>query len=179
MSVTDRLTGLPNYAYISDALPREVRRAERYGAAVSLVLLDLDHFKAFNDEHGHDAGNRMLEAVGRVMRSIARGSDIAGRFGGEEFVLIVPGPAEEAAEAADRFRRAMREVRVDVPGGRLAGVTVSAGVAEHIAGTPHDDLVRRADIALYVAKDAGRDRVVVDPASQDALVSRRRARRAA
>ena len=102
-SLVDRLTGVHNYAFFEDALPRECRRAERYGLPLSLILLDLDRFKAFNDRHGHDAGNRLLTAVGEAIRANSRASDIAARYGGEEFALIVPGPAEEAMEAAERM----------------------------------------------------------------------------
>ncbi len=159
-SLTDKLTGLPNYAYLSEALPHEIRRADRYALELSLVLLDLDGFKAFNDRNGHDAGNRMLAAVGATMASSARGSDIVGRFGGEEFALIVPGPMDEAAEAAERLRRAVAGIRIAGAGGAELGITISAGVAEHRTGEGAEALVRRADAALYAAKDAGRDRVV-------------------
>ena len=118
LSLVDRLTGVHNYAFFEDALPRECRRAERYGLPLSLVLLDLDRFKAFNDRHGHDAGNRLLTAVGEAIRANSRASDIAARYGGEEFALIVPGPAEEAMEAAERIRSAVAGMRVMVAGRR-------------------------------------------------------------
>jgi diguanylate cyclase (GGDEF)-like protein len=160
-SLTDRLTGLPNFAFFSDALPREVRRTVRYGGQVSLVLFDVDRFKRFNDQHGHDAGNRMLALVGDTITHCSRSSDIAARFGGEEFALIVPGPAEEAVEAAERIRTAVAEIEIEVSGGRLVSATISAGVAEHLPGDPSDGsmLIERADRALYAAKAAGRDRV--------------------
>ena len=160
-SFTDRLTGVHNYAFFADALPRECRRAERYGLALSLVLLDLDRFKAFNDRWGHDAGNRLLAAVGEAIRGCSRASDIAARFGGEEFALIVPGPAEEAMEAAERIRLAVAEVAVLVAGGESVGTTISAGVAEfqNDAGDTGDRVLDRADKALYASKAGGRDRV--------------------
>ena len=160
-SLVNRLTGVHNYAFFEDALPRECRRAERYGMPLSLILLDLDRFKAFNDRHGHDAGNRLLTAVGEAIRANSRASDIAARFGGEEFALIVPGPAEEAMEAAERIRAAVAAVRVLVAGGETAGTTISAGVAdfENGEGDRGDRMLDQADKALYHSKASGRDRV--------------------
>jgi diguanylate cyclase (GGDEF)-like protein len=125
------------------------------------VLLDLDHFKAFNDEHGHEAGNRLLAAVGEAIRRSTRASDVAARFGGEEFALIVPGPAEEAIEAAKRIRVAVAEVSIVVAGGEAAGTTISAGVADQLNGSGDDGarMLDQADKALYYSKAAGRDRV--------------------
>jgi len=161
-SLTDRLTGLPNYAFLADALPRELRRAERYGHPVSLLLLDIDRFKRFNDMHGHAEGNRLLARVGGTLMACARASDLPSRFGGEEFAIVIPGPLAEAAEAAERIRRAVGETRMPVSGGEVT-VTVSVGVAEHAAGERLDgaDLIQRADRALYAAKQAGRDRCMV------------------
>ncbi|CAN0464416.1 unnamed protein product, partial [Phaeothamnion confervicola] len=160
-SLTDRLTGVHNYAFFADALPRECRRAERYELSLSLVLLDLDRFKAFNDRYGHDAGNRLLTAVGETIRASSRATDIAARFGGEEFALIVPGPAEEAMEAAERIRAAVGRVTVPVAGGDLVGTTISAGVADFENGTGDTGarLLDQADKALYHSKELGRDRV--------------------
>ena len=160
-SLVDRLTGVHNYAFFEDALPRECRRAERYGLPLSLILFDLDRFKAFNDRHGHDAGNRLHTAVGEAIRASSRASDIAARFGGEEFALIVPGPAEEAMEAAERIRAAVSEVRVLVAGGETAGTTISAGVAdfENGEGDRGERMLDQADKALYHSKASGRDRV--------------------
>lgn len=172
-SLTDRLTGLPNYAFLSEALPHELRRADRYGLPVSLVLLDLDGFKAFNDLHGHEAGNRMLAAVGAAMLAHSRGSDVVGRFGGEEFAVIVPGPLDEAVEAAERLRHAVARVRIAVGGEAEVGITTSAGVAEHWRGEAAEALVERADGALYAAKHAGRDRVAAVRGPRDELAVRR------
>ena len=162
LSLTDRLTGVHNYAFFEDALPRECRRAARYGLPLSLVLLDLDRFKAFNDRFGHDAGNRLLAGVGDAIRANSRGSDIVARYGGEEFAIIVPGPAAEALEAAERIRDAVGRVRVLVAGGQGVGTTISAGVADMPLGTADDDgsrLMDQADKALYHSKATGRDRV--------------------
>lgn len=162
LSLTDRLTGVHNYAFFEDALPRECRRAARYGLPLSLVLLDLDRFKAFNDRFGHDAGNRLLAGVGDAIRANSRGSDIVARYGGEEFAILVPGPAAEALEAAERIRDAVGRVRVLVAGGHGVGTTISAGVADLPVGTADDDgsrLMDQADKALYHSKATGRDRV--------------------
>lgn len=161
-SVTDRLTGLRNYAYLEDALRRECRRVERYGGAMSLVLLDLDRFKELNDRHGHETGNRLLAQVGRTISEQVRASDVAARFGGEEFAILVPGGASEAAEAAERVRQAIGEQRI-ASGGSLIGATASGGVAELGPGEDVRSLIRRADAALYTSKRAGRDRVTVAP----------------
>lgn len=166
-SITDRLTGLRNYAYLEDVLARECRRAERYGTPFSLVLLDLDRFKQFNDRHGHDAGNRLLAGVGRAISEEVRASDVAARFGGEEFALVISGPEADAATAAHRVRAAIGAVRVRVPGGGEAGATASAGLAEWAPDEDVRALVVRADDALYASKRGGRDRLTAaeDPAS--------------
>jgi diguanylate cyclase (GGDEF)-like protein len=163
LSLIDRLTGVHNYAFFADALPRECRRAARYDLPLSLVVLDLDRFKAFNDRYGHDAGNRLLTAVGDTIRASCRSSDIAARFGGEEFALIIPGPAEEALEAAERIRLAVSRVSILVAGGETAGTTVSAGVADFHAAEPDDGtrMLDQADKALYHSKASGRDRVTL------------------
>lgn len=159
-SVTDRLTGLPNYAYFSDALVRECRRADRYGHPLSMVLIDIDKFKAFNDKHGHEAGNRFLVEVGKAIRESLRSSDLAARYGGEELVVIVQGHVSEAVEVADRVRARVARIKVPVPGGGRAGTTLSAGVSEYVPGTDLGDLlVDQADKALYAAKDGGRNQV--------------------
>jgi diguanylate cyclase (GGDEF)-like protein len=159
-SVTDRLTGLPNYAYFSDALMRECRRADRYGHPLSMVLMDLDKFKAFNDKYGHEAGNRMLAEVGKAIKESLRSSDMAARYGGEELALIVQGHVSEAVEVADRVRARVARIKVPVPGGGRAGTTLSAGVAEYVPGTGLGDLMLdQADKALYAAKDGGRNQV--------------------
>ncbi len=160
-SLRDRLTGLYNFAFFSDALRRETERATRYGGAVSLVLFDLDSFKSFNDTHGHEAGNRLLAEVGRVLESSRRSADLAARFGGEEFALLVPGNAGAAVEAAERIRLAIARIIVPVGNGQHDGRTVSAGVATYTPGDTPDALVDAADRAMYLSKRRGRNRVSV------------------
>ncbi len=165
---TDGLTGLPNARSVRETLTRMVAQAGRVTAPLSAIALDLDHFKALNDRHGHQAGDEALAAVGAALRSGLRASDFAGRWGGEEFVVLLPDTdLAGAAEVAGKLREQIAAITVPaVP----AGVTASFGVAslpEH-AGTG-DELFRAADRALYGAKAAGRDRVHL--AGADALVT--------
>jgi diguanylate cyclase (GGDEF)-like protein len=160
-SLRDRLTGLYNFAFFSDALRREADRANRYGTKLSLVLFDLDSFKSFNDTHGHEAGNRLLAEVGTVMERSRRSADIAARFGGEEFALLVPGGVTSAVEAAERIRLQISRIIVPVGNGQHDGRTISAGVAAYRPGESTEVLVEAADRALYLSKRRGRNRVSV------------------
>jgi diguanylate cyclase (GGDEF)-like protein len=157
---TDRLTGLYRYEYFAEALPRELERARRQGTELSLVLLDLDRFKDFNDRHGHAAGNTLLSGVGRILLRQTRGADLAARFGGEELVVLVQGGPRAAGALAERVRSAVAELEVAVPGG-AAGTTISAGLASFPHEADATRLLEAADEALYAAKRAGRDRVVI------------------
>jgi len=160
-SLRDRLTGLYNFAFFSDAVKRESERANRYGTKLSLVLFDLDGFKSFNDTHGHEAGNRLLAEVGAVIERTRRSADIAARFGGEEFALLVPGGVTSAVEAAERIRLQIARIIVPVGNGQHDGRTISAGVAAYRAGESTEHLVEAADRALYLSKRRGRNRVSV------------------
>lgn len=161
-AVRDPLTGLFNRRYMSEALERELRRAEHGGQPLSMVMLDVDHFKTFNDTSGHQAGDDLLTQIGSLLQGRTRREDIACRYGGEEFLLILPGaPLEAARRRADELRDGVREMVVEHRGRPLGPISVSAGVAcfpEH--GTTADDLLRAADTALYRAKELGRDRVI-------------------
>ncbi|MGZ4114054.1 MAG: diguanylate cyclase [Actinomycetota bacterium] len=155
MAATDGLTGIANRRTFDEALAREIARAERTGQPVTLVMLDVDHFKRLNDEHGHQAGDSVLQVVGKALSADLRPFDTAARYGGEEFAIILPGcTAEESRDVAERIRR---RAGASSP---IAGVTLSAGVAT-LPGSSRDatDLVRAADAALYEAKRAGRDRL--------------------
>jgi diguanylate cyclase (GGDEF)-like protein len=161
---TDRLTGLRNYDYFSEVLRSELARVRRYGGCVTLVMIDLDRFKAYNDAHGHGAGNRLLQSVGHVLAREKRDADIAARFGGEEFALLLPGRGPEALVVAERVRHAI----ADIPLGALDRhrvpdiVTASAGIATFpVDARDADELFEQADRALYEAKRRGRDRAVV------------------
>ncbi len=162
-ALRDPLTGLYNRRYMEDALAREFIASARKGTPVGLIMFDVDHFKRMNDTHGHDAGDAVLRALGQVALKHVRGSDIACRYGGEEFLLILPGATIEGAAArAKQLCAAIRELRITHYGRDLGPVTVSAGVAAAPGSAlePHR-LFAAVDSALYTAKREGRDRVVV------------------
>ncbi|MHB8680921.1 MAG: GGDEF domain-containing protein [Acidimicrobiales bacterium] len=159
-SIRDPLTGLFNRRYMEESLERELHRASRHGTPVSILMIDVDHFKDFNDSFGHDAGDRALARVAESFLTELRGEDIACRYGGEEFLLVLPGASPEDAEnLGQAICVGVRALRVtSTPGPSL---TVSIGVASYPGdGADAKDLVRRADLALYNAKGTGRDRVV-------------------
>jgi len=164
LSMSDALTGLANRRAFDAALQAELARARRGGTPLALALLDVDHFKRFNDTHGHQAGDAALVAVAGALDGAARAEDHACRFGGEEFALLLPGAGRPAAEAvAERVRRAVRAADTG-----HAPVTVSVGVAVYGGDGAPPDLVAAADACLYAAKEAGRDRVVVAPEADGA-----------
>jgi len=157
-ALVDGLTGLANRRAATDALHAEAARAERFDTPLSLVLADLDEFKEVNDLHGHAVGDAVLRAFADVLRETVRESDVAGRWGGEEFLLLLPGAdLEGAVQLAERVRVALgaREIP-DAPGLR---VTASFGVAEYAGESNSEQLLVAADSALYRAKRAGKDRV--------------------
>ncbi len=156
-SLTDGLTGAYNRRYLLQKLGAEIERAKRYGDELSVILLDLDSFKAINDTFGHRVGDEVLVKVAATLRTCTRDVDVSGRYGGEEFLVILPlTSAALALEVAERIRRTVKALTWSQPGLR---VTVSGGVCEY-AGMDVDGLVEIADQRLYRAKDGGRDRVV-------------------
>jgi diguanylate cyclase (GGDEF)-like protein len=166
-SVRDPLTGLFNRRYLEETLQRELRRAERNGDAVALLMLDIDHFKRLNDSCGHQAGDALLKKFGEFLCRRTRGQDVACRYGGEEFVVILSGASlETAKERAELLREEARKVAVQFEGRLLRSVTVSVGVSASPAhGSTAEDLLRAADAALYRAKTRGRNLVVVGHAA--------------
>jgi diguanylate cyclase (GGDEF)-like protein len=150
---TDPLTGLPNRRVWDEDLARELSRARRHGGRLCLVMLDLDHFKAYNDRHGHQAGDQLLKSTAAAWRDTLRPTDTLARYGGEEFALLLP--HTEHADAA----RAVTRLLALVPLGQSA----SAGIAAWDTTETGDALVARADAALYAAKAAGRSRAVFAP----------------
>jgi diguanylate cyclase (GGDEF)-like protein len=162
-SVIDVLTGLHNRRYMEEALERELRRAVRSHADLSVVIIDLDDFKLVNDRHGHAAGDAVLRAVGDLVRARVRASDVATRFGGDELVLILPDTGLEGAKAlAEDLLTAMGRLEIEHDGQRLPPVRASMGVATHPAHAADvSSLMRAADLAVYSAKAAGRGRVWV------------------
>jgi two-component system cell cycle response regulator len=154
LAATDALTGLANRRIFEESLEHELSRATRQGDDVTLVMIDLDHFKNLNDSHGHQVGDEVLRHVGRRLREQCRDFDTPTRYGGEEFAVILPRCSEqESLEVAERMRRSLSE------GGPPVPITASAGVATFPSqvGSP-GGLIQAADHALYVAKGAGRDR---------------------
>lgn len=162
-SIRDILTGLHNRRYLEESLPRELARAEREKYLVAVFMLDVDHFKNFNDSYGHEAGDAVLHALGRVLNESVRAGDLACRFGGEELTVALPRVSpEQAREWAARVMQRVRSMEVKAGGRSLPAVTVSIGLAfvpEH--GSDPETVIQAADLALYEAKRAGRDRLVV------------------
>jgi diguanylate cyclase (GGDEF)-like protein len=161
-SIRDPLTGLHNRRFLEDSLVRELARAKRKTQPLSIILLDIDHFKRINDTFGHGAGDMVLRRLGLVLQAYVRESDIACRVGGEEFSLLLPeGPLQIATQRAEDIRKAVNELTLKHEEQDLGAVTVSLGVAtfpDH--GTTADALIRAADKVLYDAKHKGRNRVV-------------------
>jgi diguanylate cyclase (GGDEF)-like protein len=168
---TDSKTGLLNATAWDIEADRAVRRIERLDGNATVLLLDLDNFKQVNDEHGHLIGDQVLAAVAAAIRDVVRDDDLVGRFGGEEFVVLLPAPDGDpgriGAEAvANRIRRRIEELRIEVPTSHgdieVGDLSVSIGGATSPAdGTQLNDLLKVADAAMYAAKDAGRNRVVM------------------
>jgi diguanylate cyclase (GGDEF)-like protein/PAS domain S-box-containing protein len=164
-SVRDALTGLYNRRYLEEVLEREVRRAARAAQSLGVLMIDLDHFKNFNDTYGHDAGDAVLRETGQFLAKGIRAEDFVCRFGGEEFVVILPtadADMEASRARAERLRLKMRELAVMYQGKSLGMVTISLGVAsfpQH--GMSPKELMAAADAALYEAKRGGRDQVAV------------------
>jgi diguanylate cyclase (GGDEF)-like protein len=156
----DTLTGLWNRGLVLDGLARELHRAEREERPLSVVIADLDHFKRVNDTHGHPAGDSVLREAAERFRSALRGYDLIGRYGGEEFLIVLPGCEEaRAAQVADRLRQALAARPIEAAG-TLIAVTASLGLAcATEPGTDSVALIKAADQALYRAKASGRNRV--------------------
>jgi diguanylate cyclase (GGDEF)-like protein len=169
---TDVLTGWNNRRYLSVRLSEELARARRDQAGIVCLMLDIDHFKRVNDTWGHAAGDAVLQELAQRIESQVRASDVAARYGGEEFVVLLPNTEVSSAKLlAERVRRAISATPIDLPCGDTVTVTVSIGIAEvHPEATDKDlktigdSLVARADVALYAAKSAGRDKVIVEAA---------------
>lgn len=155
MAVTDSLTGLYVRRYFMVKLQEEIHRAERYKKVISVIMVDLDRFKNINDTYGHDAGDRALETISQFLRKNIRDVDAIARYGGEEFVMLVPDADKDAAFGlAERLREELAGIELD----NLPPITVSLGIATFPTdGTEVEDLIRKADAAMYEAKRAGRN----------------------
>jgi diguanylate cyclase (GGDEF)-like protein len=165
-SRSDRLTGLPNRSYFDERVQAELSRARRYSEPVALAMIDIDHFKQFNDRWGHAAGDVALKVVARTILAATRRSDLLVRYGGEEFVALFPGMDSCAAmERVEEIRRAVELLPIAIPRRHeVASVTISIGLASYgFDGTQAEDLLDRADARLFEAKNAGRNRVIGPP----------------
>jgi diguanylate cyclase (GGDEF)-like protein/PAS domain S-box-containing protein len=165
LSNTDVLTGLLNRRALIERLTYEVERAVRYGSDLSLVLCDIDYFKEINDSYGHTLGDNALTAIAGALRSSLRGSDILGRYGGDEFMLILPETSVQGAvEFAERIRASLDDASIRIRGRKTINMSLSLGVTclrRRKGGADVDGLIRRADAALYLAKRTGRNKVCV------------------
>jgi len=163
LSIRDSLTGLFNRRYMEEALAQELHRTRRNAAQLAVIMIDIDHFKQFNDNFGHDGGDAILRALGAFFKKHVRGSDIACRYGGEEFMLILsPSTAEGARQRAEKIREDAGLLKVSHANQDLGAITLSLGVAifpDHASEAAA--MVKAADLALYQAKRGGRNRVVM------------------
>ena len=162
LSRTDRLTALFNRGYWEELLEAEFRRQQRANRPTSLILFDIDHFKPFNDTYGHTVGDDVIRKVAEVTRETVRNTDLAGRYGGEEFGIILPDtPPQEAVLLAERLRERIEEMIVDSHDQKLQ-VTISLGVAGYDSElNDHNQWIDKADQALYLSKETGRNRVTL------------------
>jgi diguanylate cyclase (GGDEF)-like protein len=155
LSVTDDLTALANRRLLRQRLAEETMRSARSGRPFALLMIDLDHFKEVNDQHGHQVGDSVLRQCASTLKECLRGSDLVARYGGEEFCILLPETSARGARlVAERLRQAVAQLSAPVP-------TISVGVAMSEPASSADDLIRHADEALYRAKTAGRNRVAV------------------
>ena len=171
LSIRDPLTGLFNRRYMEEVLGQELHRTRRNDVRLAIIMLDIDHFKRFNDDSGHDAGDAVLRELGTLLTSHVRGSDVACRFGGEEFVLILsPSTIDGATQRAETIRQAAERLSVRHGGRSLGKITLSLGVAIFPDDASDvDATLKAADIALYQAKEAGRNCVVVARADPEMI----------
>ena len=162
LAVTDGLTELYNRRYFEAQIDLEIEGADRLGHKLTLMMLDVDNFKAFNDCYGHQVGDRVLATLGTILLSCVRDKDVACRYGGEEFTIILPGGQNSTAvEIYERINGELAAHRVGSEGRDAGQITMSIGVAEHLPGEPAVNLVHRADQALYEAKARGRNQIVI------------------
>jgi len=163
LSNTDYLTGIYNRRYFFEKLAEELNRSSRYQRKLSLLMLDIDHFKNYNDNHGHQQGDYLLKELAQLLTQSIRRADFVARYGGEEFVVVAPETGrEQAVKLAEKIKTAIEEypfkLKESQPNGRI---TVSLGVVEFPEGGSNaDELVGKADVALYLAKDQGRNKIV-------------------
>jgi len=161
-AIRDPLTGVYNRRYMEESVGREIGRADRRNSSVGLIILDLDHFKRLNDTYGHAAGDLVLETLGAYLKEHSRSEDIVCRYGGEEFVLVLPDIGLEGCRSrAEELRRGIERLHLVHEGTPLGKVTASIGVSSYPGfASGRDELYATADRSLYQAKSQGRNRVV-------------------
>lgn len=159
ISTMDQLTGVFNRRQLDQCIHHEVEKASRYSRPLSMLMIDIDHFKKVNDTYGHQIGDYALISISRILSQHIRSSDILGRFGGEEFVILCPeSDKDEAAELGEKLRQTIEEYSFDT----IGNLTISIGISEFKAEMSNEDLLYKADIALYKAKNGGRNQVVAE-----------------
>lgn len=157
---TDALTGLHNRAWFEEVFPKQLELCERTGQQVSLLMVDIDHFKKVNDEYGHTGGDEALRHMGQLLRRNLRSTDLCARYGGEEMIVLMPGTELVHAHlTAERLRESVASTPLRLQDGRELVIQVSGGIAQWQPGTSLNDLIRSADQALYKAKEGGRNRI--------------------
>lgn len=172
LAITDVLTGLYNLRYFRTQIDIELEQADRQDQRMTLMMLDVDHFKQFNDRFGHQEGDRVLATLGQIMTSCVRQKDVACRYGGEEFAIILPGGLNSTAvEVYERISAELARHHFGSGKGETSRVTLSIGVAEHIPGEGAEILLSRADQALYEAKARGRNQIVIASREPEAAFS--------
>jgi diguanylate cyclase (GGDEF)-like protein/PAS domain S-box-containing protein len=172
-SVRDPLTQLYNRRYLLESMERELARARRHQLSIGIIIIDVDHFKRYNDTYGHDAGDALLREFGNFLKNQCRGEDIPCRYGGEEFVMVMPGINEEnLLHRCNEIREKAKLLDIELRGQKLGKITISVGaVLFPIHGETADNLISAADAAMYIAKHNGRDRVIMHKATETLVES--------
>lgn len=164
LAITDDLTKLYNARHFYQRLKDEINRCRRYQTPLSLLLLDIDYFKKYNDNYGHLEGNKVLNALGSTIQTCLRSMDTAYRYGGEEFTVLLPQTtSDEAVTVAKRIKKSVAKLPFKPKDDKIAHITVSIGVAEYRHGDTSEAFVKQADQAMYASKENGRNRVTVAP----------------
>ncbi|MEZ0343698.1 MAG: sensor domain-containing diguanylate cyclase [Caldimicrobium sp.] len=157
-SITDYLTGLYNRRFLDQILQREKAMSDRYNIPFSIIILDLDNFKIINDVYGHHTGDKVLVEVAKILKNNLRITDVCGRWGGEEFLIILPNSdMEKALKVAEKLRNLICQLKIPP----VESITASFGVSQYKRGEPYEETIKRADLALYKAKGEGKNCVIV------------------
>jgi diguanylate cyclase (GGDEF)-like protein len=170
LATTDPLTGALNRRHFMELMAREQRRAERYNAVFSVLMVDIDHFKRINDTHGHQVGDQAIQAMTQACEKALRPTDLLARYGGEEFIITLTHTDQAgAARVAERLRESVTQIELTTDQGPLK-MTISVGVSTFYKRSLLEEVIGRADQALYQAKNSGRNRVCLSPGSENGLV---------